>query len=310
MSWREISREARSRFSPEVIDVKYIDGHYVAIPPDFYLCVPCGKCAECYKRRRKEWSLRLMRELLHGDVRQKSFFTLTFSDDFYDDTLETAKKYFMRFLDRVRKELGYRPRYWFITERGKKGTKRIHFHGVFFDVSQQDLRRVSDKWQYGFTYVGYVTSKTMNYITKYMLKGSMDIDNYEKALLLCSRGVGRPEDFETASARSEFINGFDPIFYIDVLDQRYPMPRYFSDRLFSREVKDVFIENRCRDGDEIWKRACTWRGIVYPTPRQAAEARDRDYKESIRLGLSHPVNRPVNKPFEVKLDDILILFNL
>ena len=60
---------------------------------------------------------------------------------------------------------GKYPRYWFITELGED-FERIHMHGILWGNPA-----LLQHWKYGYWYKGdYVNEKTINYITKYMLK--------------------------------------------------------------------------------------------------------------------------------------------
>ena len=56
------------------------------------------------------------------------------------------------------------------TDREDRG--RIHLHGIFF--GNQAAEPVIEKWKYGYVFIGnFVTEKTINYISKYMLKDDL-----------------------------------------------------------------------------------------------------------------------------------------
>ena len=80
-----------------------------------------------------------------------------------------------KFLERCRKKTGKSLKHWCVTELGEeKG--RIHLHGIFFGDKAAEL--VAEKWKYGNVFIGsYVNEKTINYISKYMLKD--DLNNRE-----------------------------------------------------------------------------------------------------------------------------------
>ena len=68
-------------------------------------------------------------------------------------------------LELIRKRTGKSVKHWVITEKGED-YNRIHMHGIVW-CRKEDV----DAWRYGYTYIGdYVNGKTINYITKYMLK--------------------------------------------------------------------------------------------------------------------------------------------
>ena len=83
--------------------------------------------------------------------------------------------------------------HWCITELGsKKG--RIHIHGIFCIKENQDIKYIKDKikreWDFGWNYLGYVDQgKTINYITKYMLKENENFNEF-KPKVLASQKIG------------------------------------------------------------------------------------------------------------------------
>ena len=59
-------------------------------------------------------------------------------------------------------------KHWCVTELGEEND-RIHLHGIVFGQRAAEL--IKQQWGYGIVYVGkYCSSRTANYITKYMLK--------------------------------------------------------------------------------------------------------------------------------------------
>ena len=77
-------------------------------------------------------------------------------------------------LAKVRKT-GKSLKHWCVTELGED-RGRIHLHGIFFGNQAAEL--VIEKWKYGYVFIGnFVNEKTINYISKYMLKD--DLNNRE-----------------------------------------------------------------------------------------------------------------------------------
>ena len=71
-------------------------------------------------------------------------------------------------LERIRKTYGRSIKHWCITELGED-KDRIHIHGIVWGIGSD--QKFKEKWKYGIVWVGkYVSSRTINYITKYMLK--------------------------------------------------------------------------------------------------------------------------------------------
>ena len=80
-----------------------------------------------------------------------------------------------RFLERCRKKTGKSLKHWCVTELGED-RGRIHLHGIFFGDKAAEL--VIEKWEYEYVFIGnFVNEKTINYISKYMLKD--DLNNRE-----------------------------------------------------------------------------------------------------------------------------------
>ena len=179
------------------------------IPPIFdkrVLVVPagCGKCMECKKKKSREWQVRLQEE-----IRQRKngkFVTLTFSNesikeiaeniklDGYELDNEIATVATRRFLERWRKKYKKSVKHWLVTELGGNGTENIHLHGIIW--TDETAETISKIWKYGFTWVGdknnggYVSEKTINYITKYVTKTDLKHSEYNSKIL-CSSGIGK-----------------------------------------------------------------------------------------------------------------------
>ena len=52
---------------------------------------------------------------------------------------------------------------------GHEKTERLHLHGIVWGLGNGE--KITKNWKYGITFTGYfVNEKTINYITKYMLK--------------------------------------------------------------------------------------------------------------------------------------------
>ena len=142
------------------------------------------------------------------------FITLTFNNESYKALYEevTAKKEGLnpyaidnaiatlavrRFTERWRKEHKKTIRHWLITELGHGRTEHIHLHGI---VWADDVIKVEQHWKYGYIWKGkfksngtienYVNAKTINYMTKYMLKTDIQHREYN-SLILCSKGIGK-----------------------------------------------------------------------------------------------------------------------
>lgn len=264
------------------------DNPLLPMPPDYKIKVPCGKCAECKKKKRLEWSLRLIQEMF--DHEESTFVTLTFDEESYEKFEKTPKKPLQLFIDRVRKKVGFRPKYWFISELGED-TQRLHFHGVIFGTSRNLLsyKVIRELWQYGFVWLAdFCNVRTANYITKYMLKGTKDY----KPVMLCSNGIGvRMADDKL---RNYIINDFEPNYSIKIGRGYYSIPRYYYDKLITDELKVCFMLNRWY-GKKQSKYYLN--GVTFTNELQYVKRRHEWYDKTLKMGLSDPLTKQKNGYF-------------
>lgn len=278
----------------DVIGPQYCDvrSDYEVYPPDYYIKVPCGTCFSCLKRKRLEWSFRLLQEIRQH--KESTFVTLTFSNEYLEEFKDNPKRPLMLYIDRLRKALGYRPRYWFISELGDddKYTGRLHFHGIFFGTSRKTLNfhLQRNKWKYGNVWLGYVNFKTANYVTKYMLKFQKDY----KPIMLLSNGIGL--SYISKRSLDYHLNNFDPRMYCVFLGQKYPLSNYYKTKLFDEHIKLCFMINRYFDNSP---KEYYLNGFKFTDARLYENYRKSYYNDSLRCGTSLPI-----KPRKSLIGDI------
>ena len=142
-----------------------------------------------------------------------------------------------KFLERCRKKTGKSLKHWCVTELGED-RGRIHLHGIFFGNQAAEL--VIEKWKYGYVFIGnYVNEKTINYISKYMLKD--DLNNREfTGKVLTSAGMGK-QYFERGDWKFNKYNGENTReYYVFKNGTRAMMPRYYKDKIYSEEEKNYY----------------------------------------------------------------------
>ena len=221
----------------------------------FYIPVKCGCCIECRKEKQREWRVRLEEEL-----RSKFgyFTTLTISPEgikeiekktslkWEENPNEIATKALRLFLERVRKETGKSIKHWCVTELGEE-KNRIHLHGIFF--GQKSAQLIKKHWKYGFVFIGgYCNSKSVNYMTKYMLK--VDIKHPEfKQIVLASSGIGsgymdrldylwQKQNYKRIEvATYTFRNG-----------TKMAMPKYYKNKIFTEKEREIMWINNLNRG--------------------------------------------------------------
>lgn len=220
-----------------------------------YIPIKCGYCIECRKQKQREWRVRLEEELR---TNYAYFITLTISPEgiknleektglnWEENPNEIASKGLRLFLERVRKDTGKSMRHWCITELGED-KDRIHLHGIFF--GQRSAELIKKHWKYGFIFIGqYCNSKSVNYMTKYMLK--VDTKHPEfKQIVLASPGIGsgyfnrldwqwQKQNYKRLEVPTyTFRNG-----------TKMAMPKYYKDKIFTEEERNKMWINNLNRG--------------------------------------------------------------
>ena len=162
------------------------------------MIVPCGKCFACRSKYRLGWQLRLQHELLSYNY-NAMFLTLTYNDDNLPDNETLVKKDVQDFMKRLRKFYSdVKIRYFAVGEYGTE-RHRPHYHLIIYGIKAPEQKRKSvlnfkygqflaEKiWKKGYTFVGYVDSKCISYVSKYVLKEfvkGVSVDEYKKAGLV------------------------------------------------------------------------------------------------------------------------------
>jgi hypothetical protein len=224
----------------------------------YYIPTKCGCCIECRKEKQREWRVRLEEELR---TNFGYFVTLTISPEgikelekltglIWDlNPNEIATKGLRLFLERCRKDTSKSIKHWCVTELGEK-KDRIHLHGIFFDQRSAEL--IKKHWKYGFSFIGqYCNSRSVNYMTKYMLKVDIKHPNF-KQIVLASPGIGagymdrldylwQKQNYRKINvATYTFRNG-----------TKMAMPKYYKNKIFTDEERETMWINNLNRG-ELW----------------------------------------------------------
>lgn len=255
-------------------------------PPDMYLKVPCGKCAECLKNLRRSWTIRLLYETRRFE--HNTFITLTLNDKYLEEFINNPKRPLMLYIDRLRKHLGYRPRYFFVPELGneEKYTGRLHYHGIIFDTPSDKLPYSTQKgkWKYGVAFTGYCNDKTCRYVVKYMFK-DYGLQGF-KPFTLCSNGIGKSY-LDKPGLQEWHVNNFDFRDCISFEGQLYPLPVYYRNCLYDDEIKRVRMFNRIAGYELPFEKELF--GSKYTNPLLYQSMLDERYKLTLAQGLSVPL---------------------
>jgi hypothetical protein len=212
-------------------------------PPDKYLSVPCGKCSSCVRTRMLGYKIRLLSELEHT-TGKSTFITLTFDDYNLHRFKDNPNKSVRLFLDRMRKRLGRSIRHWICAEYGERNTKRLHYHGILFDIPDSlDEDMLTSLWTYGISHFGYICDETVPYLTKYVTKTEQK-EGQKLPRIISSFGIGK-----------DFINDYSylkPLLQSSIPGKQgvIPLPRYLKTKLFD-DYELLLIQEMARKDDFV-----------------------------------------------------------
>lgn len=247
--------------------------------PDKLIDVPCGKCEACLTRKANEWSFRLFHEWQQSD--NATFVTLTYHDGdlprLKDGTPCFSVRDVQNFLKRLRKKYGNGIRYFLVSEYGSD-RGRPHYHCLLFNLNvdqskitwRYDLENdLFNIWKHGGVVADEVISERIIYCSKYCLSSldwiEGDAENYYsmkeaiidapmyvdvkgrcrkltlKNFILSSRKPGIGTCYLTDSVMNHYRT--NPNVCCGLPNGiSYPMARFYKDKLFDDEMKEVIKE--------------------------------------------------------------------
>lgn len=141
--------------------------------------------------KRREWTLRCIYE---NEVHDSSIFiTLTYSPDNLPANRQLVKADLQKFFKRLR-HLTPPFKYYACGEVGDR-FGRPHYHAILFGLSEQHKEYINIAWEKGFTYIGAVNPKSINYVSGYLDKKALHIANKRDPrerpyFMVCSKGLG------------------------------------------------------------------------------------------------------------------------
>lgn len=227
-----------------------------------YVPIGCQKCIECKKKLKREWLTRLLEEVKHDNI--GTFVTLTLSNESYKyiaekyNYIDKMKGYALDnqiitkatrlFLENWRAKYKKSIKHWLISELGHNGTENIHLHGILWTKNIDEIKKI---WIWGFAWTGYtkdekivnyINEKTVNYITKYMMK--VDTKNKEyKPIVLTSSGIGNSYTKTHNSKLNKYLENKTKETYICRNGTRTALPIYYRNKIYSEEQREkLWIE--------------------------------------------------------------------
>lgn len=215
----------------------------VALPIDYALQIPCGKCPECRRKIRNGWTGRLAAELQTSirDGFSPIFITLTFRDEYLPQTTKDCYAYLHHFNDAFRKRYGFRLRYAFATDVSPRG--RLHLHGILYNItrSQISYELLRNAWRYGFVWIERATIDNAGYVCKYVMKTPpLPKDEVysplkHKTRMFTSNGVGLA--FALEHAVTFLPDDYVVKNFITVGVRNYPIHPYLKQRMYTDDVR-------------------------------------------------------------------------
>lgn len=234
-----------------------INASYQNRPP-IYKKVRCGKCKACRITKVREWSVRMLFEYATFKG-EGAFATLTYDDEnlpLWDvehikridgklETVATSKiptlnhKDIQDFIKRLRKRYNkswQKFKYFCVGEYGNE-TMRPHYHIIFFGNIPFYESEISDTWKHGRVKIGSVTTASIRYVCKYMMKGiDKSILFGKDQYMVCSKGLGE------AGIAYNYEKIAEDGYIIDQEGCKCPIPKYFRDR-YPETFKGDFNED-------------------------------------------------------------------
>ena len=162
------------------------------------------------------------------------------------DNNDIATKAIRLCLERVRKLTGKSVKHWFITELGQKKTERLHLHGIVWGLGND--KKITDNWKYGITFTGYyVNERTINYITKYMLKIDEKHPKF-RGKVLCSAGIGAGYLKREDAKKHVYIQGRTNESYRMRNGGKLNLPIYYRNKIFTEEEREKLFLDKIEKG--------------------------------------------------------------
>ena len=274
--------------------------------------IPCGKCLNCKKKRRSDWSLRLEHEYLYSD--SALFITLTYNDASIPRNRGIAtlnKKDLQDYIKRLRnshvayvsRELGIRKsevynhskqiRYYAVGEYGSK-TNRPHYHLLLFNYDVANLKPIEAQWKntqtgypLGFVDIGKVTSASINYTTKYMFKQWGKKDLRQRPFTNMSRrpmiGTGFLDEYKNYLREFELTSIRDKKGTLRRIPKAYLYKTYI---LLDKNGKPILDENGKEQKDKEWIQRLTEESY-----NKHIDQKLKEHKENLLINYNGDVNQ-------------------
>lgn len=222
-----------------------------------YVPVGCETCIECRQQKARAWQARLQEDIKYNN--NGKFIALTFSTESlqklwrenpklqelrgYDLDNAICTRAVRLFLERWRKKYKKSLRHWLVTELGHGATEHVHIHGIVWTDTPESLDAI---WGYGKVWRGYekngkienyVSSASVNYITKYVTKMDEQHLNY-KPIILTSAGIGKGYTKSGDYRNNKYSGDATREYYRTSTGHKINLPIYWRNKIYSEEERE------------------------------------------------------------------------
>lgn len=210
------------------------------------ITVPCGKCIECLKKRRKDWVFRMLQELKHAN--NAYFVTLTYAPEHLPTNNELSKTDVQAFLKRLRhlfpsgySKVSPRFKYYVVGEYGTE-FDRSHYHAIMFNLPP-DLNHekiLNQAWNKGFVHASPdVNIKSISYTLGYIINEPTKEYEVTRPFAMMSLKPAIGFDY-VEKMRKYHTKG--RIFHGKMDGQNVGLPRYYRDKIFTKMDVDINLK--------------------------------------------------------------------
>ena len=207
------------------------------------MSVPCGRCPACRRRKQNEWAFRILEESKVS--RLTAFVTLTYDDGslpFSDLGIPTLfPDHLTQFFKNLRYNIGSF-RYFACGEYGDQ-FDRPHYHFCLFyngSCNDEEIEKaIVSRWCHGFIdYESGISAGRAKYCAKYSMKQvGFDYRDCVAPFARMSRRPGIGKQFLDLR-KMDLIHRLDQWFVHDYQGTPYSLPRYYKERIYSKDEID------------------------------------------------------------------------
>lgn len=171
--------------------------------------------------RRKDNQKRLtqaFKRVVFSNLVGASPYLITFTFRDYQDIKQGYAK-IRQFHQKIRYHFGASFRFILVPEFGRKSTKRLHFHALYWGLpfalrNERVSRKLATLWGHGFLDLVVTDSnpKLATYMSKYVFKALSNSLLFQQKAYICSRNILRPVLFinhDYFSSWGDFKQGWD-----------------------------------------------------------------------------------------------------